>query len=43
MKKLALIKQKYAVEREHLLGEMKNLESQINQLKATNEGQLRLI
>jgi hypothetical protein len=27
MKKLALIKQKYAVEREHLLGEMKNLES----------------
>lgn len=43
MKKISLIKEKYAQERAHLLSEMKQQEEELKQLRASNEGQLRLI
>ena len=43
MRKLSLIKEKFATEREHTLAEMKRMEVEIAQLRATNQGQLRLI
>jgi hypothetical protein len=43
LRKMSLIKEKFANEREHMLQEMKRMEKDLKELKSTNEGQLRLI
>lgn len=43
MKKMSAVKQKFTQERLHLITEMQSLERENAELRATNEGQLRLI
>lgn len=43
MKKLALQKEKLTRERAHILAEMSKMEQDIAQMRATNEGQQRLL
>jgi hypothetical protein len=43
MRKLALTSEKFAREREHLLNEMKKQEEELKDMKATYDGQFRLI
>ncbi len=43
MKKLSILREKLLHERNHILNEMKQMELQISDMKATQEGQLRLI
>jgi predicted nucleic acid-binding Zn-ribbon protein len=43
MRKLALTKQKFQAEREHLLAEMSKQEVELREMRSTYDGQLRLI
>lgn len=43
MKKLSLLKEKLTRERTHILGEMRKMEHDIAEMRATNEGQQRLL
>jgi hypothetical protein len=43
MKKLSLLNKKYDTERLHLITELKACERELVELRATNQGQLRLI
>lgn len=43
MKKLHLMRDKLILERSHILQEMKKMEKEIEQMQATNDGQLRMI
>lgn len=43
MKRITLLKEKYAHEREHILDQLRANERELAELKATTEGQVRLI
>ena len=43
MKRLSLLKEKYAHEREHILDQLRANERELEELRATAEGQVRLI
>lgn len=43
IKRLNLLKEKLQTERQHICSEMKQMEAEMNELRATYEGQVRLI